>query len=316
MTFHPLTYDNTFRLDIAKLGERLDEDSKDGTKHPSNIEGVNYKRVVMTEDYHMIIYDLFGQYTLTTYHHSKAFRGSEPELYHNDSKVFYKEGQEIQLRKASSSQGDRYFLKPLNLKFLKNMDAKTVSVSKELAQFFVDYGGVDYYFNPITSKDLPLFNPALTSDKNDNIYTFDLRRLALYLSRLFNLEQNREKHAVATKDLEFKRTITFNEMNVRVSYNIYEFIQNLTTIYTLDVHATEYGEHVYTLSSNERFHHIGMKASDDPIPVELLPVNLEENHCLFQTLDDVDEQSYMSKPLFDLLTSSEDILNLDETKGE
>lgn len=314
MNYHPLTYDNKFRLNVAKLGERLDEDSKDGTKHPSNIEGVTYKRVMMTENHHMIIYNLFNEYTLTTYHHSKAFRGKETELYHNTAKIFYKEGQELQLSKTSNAQEEQYFLKPLDP--LNRLDDKTVLVSKEVAQFFVDWGGVDHYFNPITSDDLPVFNSALKSGKDGNIYAFNLRRLALYLTKQFALAPNEGKDVIATDDLEIKRFITFDEMNAKISYKIYEFIQNLTTIYMLDIHMSEYGEHVYKLSSNERFHHIAMKASDNPIPVELLPVNLEDNHCLFQTLDGVTEQSYMSRPLFDLLTSNKDILNLNDTKGD
>lgn len=314
MNYHPLTYDNVFRINISQLGERLDEATNFGKKQPIALMGITSNLIQIAPDYYQVHYELFGSFTLITHHSTNVFYSQTTELHHNRTFTIYSEGEAVQLKETPNPRNVNYSLDFLE----RHNNEEGIIISKQLAQFFLDWGATDLYHQPITSKNLPLFNSELTSDKdeNDNIYAFNLRRLALYLTRQFALAPNEGKDVIATDDLEIKRFITFDEMNAKISYKIYEFIQNLTTIYTLDIHMSEYGEHVYKLSSNERFHHIGMKASDDPIPVELLPVNLEDNHCLFQTLDGVTEQSYMSRPLFNLLTSSKDILNLNKTKGE
>lgn len=152
MTRHTL-YNNTFRLDITKLGKRLDEMSKDGKSQSFNLPGVTYERIQVTRDFHLIIYNLFGQYTLITHHHLDGFSGLTVELRHNASHLAFDKDQWVKLSKLTHSQGDSYALDALY-----RMDPKPMLVNEELARFFVDYGSMDDHFQPITSKDLPLFN--------------------------------------------------------------------------------------------------------------------------------------------------------------
>lgn len=153
MTHHSPTYNNVFRLDVYKLGKHLDEISDNGKSKSFNLPGITYERIIMTQDYQLIIYNLFGEYTLMTHHHLDTFSGLTVELRHNASHLLFDKDQWIKLSKTPHSQGDSYALDALY-----RMDPKTMFVSEELARFFVDYGGMNDHFQPITSKDLPLFN--------------------------------------------------------------------------------------------------------------------------------------------------------------
>lgn len=162
MTQHTL-YNNAFRLDVTRLGKYLDEISEDGKSQSFNIPDITYERIQLSREDHLIIYNLFGEYTLMTHHHLETFSGLTVTLRHNASHLAFKKDQWIKLSKITHSQGDSYALDALY-----RMDPKTMLVSEELARFFVDYGGMDDHFQPITSKDLPLFNSGSRSDKNED----------------------------------------------------------------------------------------------------------------------------------------------------
>lgn len=151
MSHHTLDK-NTFRLDVTRLGKYLDEMSEDGKSQSFNLPGITYERIQVTKDYHLIIYNLFGEYTLITHHHLDGFSGLTVELRHNTSQLAFDKDQWVKLSKTTHSQGDGYALDALY-----RMNPKTMLVSEELARFFVDYGGMDDHFQPITSKDLPIF---------------------------------------------------------------------------------------------------------------------------------------------------------------
>ena len=151
MTNHTL-YKNIFRLDVTKLGKRLDEMSEDGKSKSFNLPGITYERIQLSREDHLIIYNLFEEYTLMTHHHLDTFSGLTVTLRHNASHLHFDKDQWVKLNKLTHSQGDSYALDALY-----QMNPKTMLVSEELARFFVDYGGMDDNFQPITSKDLPIF---------------------------------------------------------------------------------------------------------------------------------------------------------------
>lgn len=159
MTQQPLNIRNTIRLNLNRIAEQLNDIFIGSEEHGTDLPGITQTCTNIAPGYDQVRYNLFNEITLLVYESDNENQHQTATLVDNHDDVIYWGNGAIHLRKTDDPEDKCYLVDYLDHPY--NHVFATRSLDKRVILLLVDLGGEDYFDQPLTSDDVPLFEDDL-----------------------------------------------------------------------------------------------------------------------------------------------------------
>ena len=156
MTQRPLNIRNTVRLNLNRIAKYLEDALNEQGMDLTNI---TQEITNIAPAYDQVRYNLFDKVTLLVYKTDNENQHQTATLVDKHDDVIYWGNGAIHLRKTDDPNDTHYLVDYLD--YPHNHVFTTRSLDKRTVLLLVDLGGEDYFDQPLTSDDVPLFEDDL-----------------------------------------------------------------------------------------------------------------------------------------------------------